>query len=491
MKILFILPPFRRRAHVLPLGPAYITSMLLKHGHSVTVVDVDVFGYTRDELMLLFKKLDYDIVTMGGMAAAYKFVKNTAADIKDIRPDVKIISGGHMVTPQPELLLKNSKVDIGVIGEGELTMVELLDSLAKNKPLSQVDGIAFKENSGIITTRPRDVIKDLDTLPFPAWDHFFAKEIYARSALFPYQPTKRSMNISTGRGCPYECTFCSYDRRVRLRSADSIISELEELKQKYRTQSFSIQDNLFMVNRERVVEFCNKLIKSKLKMSWLTSGRVNLVDKELLNLLGRAGCVMIGYGIESGSPKMLNRMKKHITPKQIEDAMHWTAEAGIVPSGTWILGMPGEDKETIKETLSLYKKINRDRHYFKPLFFATPFPGTELYEEMKTLGKIGNEDRYMDRLSDTKAATTFLINCTTAFSDNELIILKKEMESVLLKDLHRKHRLAYTSKTLFKATGLQKLINILIEIKMYGVIFILRKILSKITKKPSYIKPYI
>lgn len=492
MKVLFVLPPFRYGRDVLPLGPAYIASMLLKNSHKVAVLDVDAFEYTRKELMQLFQRLDYDVIATGGMATAYKFVKDISEDIKKIRPDVKIITGGHMVTPAPKLILKNSGVDIGVIGEGELTMVELLDALTNNKPLGMVDGIAFKNNGGITLTKPRELIKNLDSLPFPAWDLFFAKEVYTRSTRFSsLLKARKSINISTGRGCPYECTFCSYDRRVRLRSADNIISELYELKRRYKIGSFSIQDELFIVDRKRAVEFCNKLIKSRLNLTWQASGRVNLIDKELLKLFKKAGCLEVSYGIESGSPKVLDRMKKKITPKQIEDAIRWTTEAGLVPGGSWILGMPGEDKESVHETLRLYKSINRYRRYSNRFFFATPYPGTQLYEEMKSMGRIKDEDKYMDTISKVGDATVFVVNCTEAFSDDELIKLKKDLEKELSADLHKKHRILYIMDFIFNISGLKLINKFLIKVKVKGLGYVIRKILSEFTKRSPYFKPYI
>lgn len=492
MKVLFVLPPFRHGRDILPLGPAYITAMLLKNGHSVQVIDVDAFDYTREELISLFGKLRYDVVAIGGLATAYNFVRTTAEDVKRIRPDVKVIAGGYVVSPMPELVLKNSKVDIGVVGEGEVTIVELLRALEKGEGLNDVNGIAFKDKDKIVITRERELIKDLDSLPFPAWDNFYAEEIYTRTAVFKdFFRARRSINISTGRGCPYQCTFCSYDRRVRLRSADNIIYELKELKKRYNVGSFSIQDELFLVNRKRAVEFCNKILESKLNMTWVASGRVNLVDREILKLFKKAGCVMVGYGIESGSPKVIERMKKMITPEQVENAVRWTTEAGLIPGGSWILGMPGEDRDTVKETMALYKSINRYRNYSNRFFFATPFPGTALYDEMKEMGRIGDENEYMQKLSANKEASRFFINCTTVFSDEELVNLKKDMEGELRKDLRRKHRASHFFQTFLKISGLERINKLAVALKVQGPVFTMRKILCKLTGKSAYVKPYL
>ncbi len=493
MRVLFVLPPFRHGRNLMAMGPAYIAAMLLRKGHTIQVVDADAFEYTRDELISIFGKLQYDVVAMGGIATAYKFVKMTADDIKRVRPDVKIISGGNMVTPSPELIMRNSGVDIGVIGEGEVTMVELLDALENDKPLHNINGIIFRDGDTLVTTNTREFISDLDSLPFPAWDYFYAKGIYSRVPFPPNNIFKasRTMNITTGRGCPYQCTFCSYDTKVRLRSVDNIMQELEELKRRYKIGSFIVNDDLFLVSRKRAIEFCNRLIKSKLKLQWKATGRVNLVDKEILTLFKKSGCTMVAYGIESGSPRMLKRIKKQITPKQVEDAMRWTVEAGIRPGGTWILGLPDEDRESVKETAALYKNINRYRDNSNPFFFATAYPGTELYEEMKSMGKIGDEDKYMEELSTAGDALKFVRNCTTAFSNDELIGLKKSLDAEVREDLYQKHRFLRLKRRFLKVSGLNFLNKLIISIKVQGPILVLRKALSRVTKKSPYGKPYL
>lgn len=492
MKVLFVLPTFRRGRNLVPLGPAYIASALLNQGHDIQVIDADAFEYTREDLKALFRKMDYDVVAMGGIATAYNFVKRTAEDIKQIRPNTVVITGGKMVTPAPELIMQNSMVDIGIIGEAEITMVELLKAMECNEPLKNVKGIIFKDARGLVKTENRELIKDLDTLPFPARDYFYMEEVYSR---VPFSKNifdaSRTANISTGRGCPYACTFCSYDRVTRLRSVNNIMAELEDLKKRYNIGSFTVDDELFLIDRKRAVEFCNQLIRSGMGLKWKTSGRVNLVDKEILRLLRRAGCVKIAYGIESGSPRMLKRMKKQITPKQVDDAICWTIEAGLQPGGTWIIGLPGEDKDSIEETKSLYKRISKYRTFSNPFFFATPYPGTELYDEMKKLKRIVNEDEYMESISRTGDAVKFLINCTDKFTDNELMSLKRQLDAELKRYVMNKHKTLSILRSLSRLTGIEALNKFAILVKVQGIKFVLKKIVAKFTHKSPYGKPYL
>lgn len=486
MKVLMVYPTFRRGRYVLPLGMASVAAVLKKGGHKVQVIDADAYNFTDSQLCDLIKKLDYDVVATGGLATCYEFVRDLTAMVKKIRPNTIVIAGGHFINTTPEIVMNSTDIDIGVMGEGEYTALELINTLERGGSLREVKGLIFKENGILVRTEPRDVIKDLDELPFPDRDLFRAGEIYSRysfsSSIFG---ARRSLNISIGRGCPYQCTFCSYDRRVRLRSVDNVLQELSELRKKYRIQAFDIQDELFIINRKRAIEFCEKLIRKKWNMKWMAAGRVNLVDKELLRLLRKAGCVFLGFGIESGDVGVLERMKKGITPDQVINALRLTREAGIEPGGSFILGMPGENRRTVKNTVSLYKEINKYRSYTCEFFFATPYPGTELYDEMRSLGRITDEVGFLKKLSVAGDAFNFVVNCTEELNDKELCSLKKEIEKEVHDDFFKKHPALVIFRKLLNLTGWLKFERILVKIKLNGVRWLFRTALRKVQLLPN------
>ena len=454
----------------MPLGMAYISAVLRKNGHDVQGIDADAYAFNSGQMRTLLEKLDYDIVATGGLATCYTFVKDLARTAKEVRSKVKVVAGGHFISPLPEIVMNSTDIDIGVIGEGEYTFLELVNALEAGKSLHEVKGLIFKEGGALVRTGPRDVIKNLDELPFPDWDLFDAKDIYSRysisSSIFK---ARRSLSIFTGRGCPYQCTFCSYDRRVRIRSVDNILSEIDEMRKRYDIGAFTIMDELFILNNQRATEFCEKLMRKNWKLKWTACARVNLVDKKLLKLLKKAGCEFLSYGIESGDVTILNRMKKGITPKQVVKAIRWTKEAGIEPGGSFILGMPGENRETIQNTVKLYKEINKYRSYACEFFFATPYPGTELYDEMRSKGRIPDEVGYFEKLSVSGDAFNFVVNCTDELSDSELLEIKKDIEADVYKDFAKKHPFLVSYRKVLKWSGWYYLEKILVKIKISGL----------------------
>lgn len=477
MKVLLIQPPYRHGRQMLPTGMAYVAAYLLKAGHEVSFLDADAFIFTKKQLEKKLKEEEFDVVGIGCIVTAYNFVLQVAGFVKKEKPSATVIVGGTLATYSYDSLLKNSLVDFCVIGEGELTMVDLLSVIGEKKDLQNVAGIAYKENGAVVCTKPRQLIENLDTLLYPARDIFYAEDVYSRTTFIDnVLKAGRSMAISGGRGCPYSCTFCSYDRRVRLRSAASLVDELKMLKKKYKIKNFIFEDDLFMTNKDRVEDFCERLIKEKMNLYWSASGRVNLVNKNILAFMKKAGCYTLGYGLESGSAEMLKRMKKFVTPEQNEYAIKITREAGIMPGGSWIIGMPGETKETVRMSVDLYKRINAYRDICNEFFFATPYPGTELYKEMQSKGRIKDEHEYMVKISTIGDAFKFAINCTDSFTDEELIEAKKNTDCEVMRDFYRKHPLLMFAKTI-RSEFIKKVI---IFLKINGANVFFYKIMRKL-----------
>ena len=435
MRILLINPPYETDLSPgsFPLGLGYISSVLVEEGHKVKVLDIKAHRYSRIHVEeIISNSIDqFDVIGISGLVTIYSYIKWLAETIKKYNPSIPIVVGGSIASSIPELLLSKTRIDIACIGEGEITVKELIKALEDSKPLKEVKGIYFKQDGNVYSTPPRGVCKNLDSIPFPKWD-LFPIELYVDKPLI-VPVKKRSMNIIFGRGCPFHCTFCyrNFGNEVRLRSPDNVIEEMTILKEKYHVTHFEFQDELFTVNEEAVKEICEKILDKELNITWRCLGRVNMVDLNLLKLMKRAGCNWIGFGIESGSQKMLDVMRKNVKVEQIKKAIELARKAGMEVTGTFIIGMPGETRETVKETVNFCKEMG----IYNEMFFPVPYPGTQLYVDIERKGLIKDKERFI--LSIGKDMTNLIINLTD-FPDHELIKMKKEAEEEILRHLETK-----------------------------------------------------
>ena len=479
-RILIVSPPYRLSQATFPLGLMYIAAVLDRAGHEVEVIDMDVENLSMDDYVQELKTREYDYFCTGGMITSWNFVVFSCNYIREVKPAVKIIVGGGIVSSTPQSLLSIAGADVGCIGEGEETILDIIDAFENNKPLMAVSGIVYKEENEVIQTEKRADIENLDTLPFPAWDIFNVSKTYTR---YPSHDSvfkaRRTASIYTSRGCPFMCTFCYTEKSVRQRSIPNVIAEIKELKERYSVGHINISDDLFVVRKKRTVEFCEAMIKSKINVTWSATGRCNIIDPEFLKIMKAAGCESMGLGIESGSAKVLKAIKKNQTPEQIVEAVRMVQKAGIVPGGTFILGLPPETDETIRETVKTYKAINTYRNHVNRFFFATPYPGTPLYEEMLEKKRIRDEIRFFEILSEKGDAVDFVMNCTDALSDEELIITKRKIEAEVFNDFICKHPWYALSQFFSEKTKWRKINNLLIELKLKGMREVMRLIILK------------
>lgn len=479
-RILIVAPPYRLTQANFPLGLMYVGAALQEAGHHVEVIDMDVLNLSKEGYFRELKERNYNYLCAGGMITAWNFIVQTANLLKEIKPHVKMIVGGGIVNSTPKSLVSHSKVDVGVIGDGEEAIIDIINTIENGQSLSQVAGIVYKEGDRVIQTHHREYHRHLDDLPFPAWELFNVGEHYVKyqSASFFY--SNRQADVYTTRGCPFQCTFCYTDKKVRQRSIPNVIEEIKELKRRYKIRHLRLADDLFVVRKNYTIEFCEAMIKNNLKLTWSATGRCNIITKELLTLYKRAGCTILGLGIESGSDAVLKRMKKNQTPEQIINAVKMCREVGIRPGGSFILGLPGETKETVKETLALYKTINLYRSHANRFFFATPYPGTSLYREMVEKGRIKDEIKYFEHLSTRGNAVDFCINCTDSFTDNELVQTKEQIEAEALEDFLKKHFIFRIKYFLGQRTSWRLLRKILLAYKYdgfkKGLVFTFQKI---------------
>jgi radical SAM superfamily enzyme YgiQ (UPF0313 family) len=438
VKVLLINPPIREwaRPNVLPLGLAYLASVLRDSGHEVEVLDINAYRWIPEAVERKIQEADFDIAGVGAIVTVYKYVKWLAAVLKKHHPTKKVAVGGSVGTSIPHIVLEKTGADIACIGEGERTVVELLRALEADKDLSGVEGIWYRAGDGkIVKTGARTPIEDLDAVPLPAWD-LFPMDVYLKNPVGAPNRNKwidggadngavLSMNLSATRGCPYKCIYCYHDfmgHKYRHRSPQNIIAEMRVLYDKYGVRYFHFVDDEFCLKKSFVFEFCSAVeAEFDRDVTWGCSGRVNLMSEEMIASMADAGCVLIGYGIESGSQRMLDVMKKRATVEQAKEAIRLTVKHMGWADCSFMIGTPGEDRDTIRETIDFCKELDLTPEV---IFFATPYPCTELYDMAMAQGKIKDEEQYI--LSLGEQGEQLVVNFTE-FSNEELVSIQEEM----------------------------------------------------------------
>lgn len=434
MKILLINAPIRLNAppSCIPYGLATIAATLRAEEYEIEILDLNALRPSREETIAMLEEKTWDVAGVSGLITTYKFQKWLIPVLKQINSDAPVVSGGGLVTSNATLLFDHSPVDIAVLGEGEQTMLDLCRALEISADLSTVDGIWFRRNGQIHRSNPRTNITDLDQIPFPAWD-LLPIEIYLSNPIWGDVAANSSgfrsdvkvtfsMNIIASRGCPFGCRYCFHlfgRSNYRLRSPENVVAEIETLYGRYRVDFIGIVDDNMMVDQNRLYQFCDLMMAKNLPLTWGCHGRVTSAAPEILKHMAAAGCVWIGYGIESGSQKILTAMNKRATVNQAKAAITATRDAGIYPNTTFIFGYPGETRETIQETVDFKREMGLECGSF----FATPYPGTPLYDQVK--GRITDEEAFVAALGN---ATDFCINLTD-FDDATLFELKKTVDN--------------------------------------------------------------
>jgi len=356
-----------------PMGIAYISSYLKKNNHSVKVIDLNLLKHPFKQIRRIIQKEKPKFAGISYMTPSLKQVKKIAQLVKDVDKNIKVVVGGPHPSALPKQTIRTNEIDFVICGEGEKTMLDLLEKRDYNK----IGGLAYKKDKKIIINLPRQQINDLDSLPFPDYEGLKINKTYLRygSAFFLHK-----VGIITSRGCPYKCTFCAekiIHKKIRVRSVKNVVDEIECLYTKYGIERFEFYDELFTLYRNRAIKICKEIIKRKLNIKWIINSRVDNVDEELLKIMKSAGCHYIIYGIESGNQEILNKIKKEISISQIKNTIRTTKKVGLKTYGLFIMGFPYETDNTIRETINLAKELPLDYATFNLLI---PLPGTEIFE---------------------------------------------------------------------------------------------------------------
>lgn len=374
-----------------PLGLLYIGSSLEEEGCKVGFIDY--YCEKNPEEKIKKSLLSIDAVGLGVYNRTKKISDEITKMIKDIDPDIKIIIGGPNCTSLPEKTLEDiPSADICVQGEGEYVIKEIMKSLNGEKNLSKINGVYYRKNGEIKRGKTSEVIKDLDSLPYPA-RHLVDKYSYGLINDIPYYKQKFTAMISS-RGCPFKCRFCSRDSMVmktyRERSAENVVKEIQILDEKY--GSVIIYDENFLANRKKVLEIMDRLIEIGTDIELhITGARVDSADKVLYKKLKKANVKSIEYGFESGNQDVLDFYNKKITLDQIKFTTHLADKMGFMITGSFIFGAPIETERHINNTIQFAKSLPLDIVFFIPLTYIY---GSDLWYEAEKNGKISLDDGF-------------------------------------------------------------------------------------------------
>lgn len=393
-RVVFVNPPYERIApgygfvkqitnRSPSLGLLHLAAEVRRHGYDPHIVESDILDLDAEAaadrvLELRPKYVGITLFTVGVWSAV-----KLARRIKARAPDTKIIVGGpHISSMGRETIDRFDCFDVAVKGEGELILVELLKCFENNADVADVRGVIYRDARGFTQDTPAPATSTvLDDLPFPAWDLLPGFPHKYKLAVYDY-PRGPVATIAASRGCPFHCKFCdtsTFGARVRYYSPAKVVEMMEHLHTKYDVRHVLFVDDLFLASRLRATEFCERLIASGLKMTWSCAARVDTVRPDLLELMKKSGCWQISFGLETGSDEMLQKMDKYARVAKSEEAVQWTSAAGIRVKGLFMLGYPGETRESVELTKKFVRRLPMT---IMNLTKFTPYPGSPVYREL-------------------------------------------------------------------------------------------------------------
>lgn len=398
-RVLLVKPDSFAFSNSPPLNLMSLAAFLRERGHAARVLDM---GFPEDVADLQTLSNANPPVLFGVTATTPEFPVATRLvhDLKARFPDVPVVIGGIHVSALGPDALAEAGADFGVCGEGEETLAELVAALDEDGPeanLSAIRGLVYRTDGGFQVNPPRPFLRDIDSLPPPAWDLLRAERYFVK----PWhllQQRERSAFVMTSRGCPFGCTFCAshttLGRAFRGRSPGVVVDEIEGLYHTHGVREFLFVDDNLTFDRDRATAICKEILRRGLDISWRTPNgvRIDTLDPPLVDLMRRSGCYLLGFGIESGDRSVLERTNKHLNLDCVADRVAMVRHHGIIAFGYFILGLPGETIRSALETIRYAARSELDLAHFG---LYAPYPGSLEFECLKDLPELRNWDSYL------------------------------------------------------------------------------------------------
>lgn len=390
------------------LGLGYVARALVNSGMEVVTLCRDL---TNDPAPVFREKLrasEADVFAIGGMYGSFPDFIEICRMIRTVAPGRPILLGGALPTSEPEHALLKTGADVACVGPADDSAVAAVEALVGGGDLADVDGICYRIGIETRRTKPAHQPRFLGggASSWPAWE-LFDGHAYTRGTMYyPFAASDVAAPILTARGCPYACNFCFQPMNYARRPLDDVFDEMEWLIERYGVNAFYVEDDLFMLDRKRVLAFCEGLHARDLRIKFTATGRFNIVDRSLLAALKEAGCVTLFYGGEAADDETLELMKKKITVEQMREGIALTREAGIFVRCGFMFGQPGETRRHLAKTVEFLKDIAFGEYEPRVIYGCIPFPGTELFRHCRSEGLLADEEdlfhrfRFQERLLD-------------------------------------------------------------------------------------------
>lgn len=375
-----------------PLGLGYLGAVLKSRGHEVRILDMEPLKIGFRELPGAIREFSPRLVGVSFMTSQHGNAMRCFSVVRSGAPGAATVAGGIHVSALPAEVMQNADIDFAVVGEGENTLLELVESLDAGPPeWRKIPGLVFRDDGETIFNPPRELIENLDDVPMPLWEEL-------SRARYTDIPTGLGREVEffpliTGRGCPNECNFCAsnivFRRKLRMRSPENVFQEMKVLYDRFGARHFNFLDDTLTIRKNDVMRLCEMVVDEGWDVEWRCTARVDTVDLELLKTMKRAGCRMVTYGVESGDPQILRNIRKKIDLEQVKKAFRLTREAGLQSMGLFMVGNLGETRESVQKTIEFIKELDAD---YASCSILTPFPGTDIYRIAKERGWLRETD---------------------------------------------------------------------------------------------------
>lgn len=444
--MLFINPSLRLGAKnkLLPVGLASVMTYVDVNGYDFDLYDIDINDLSDEKVEDFIKSNQYDVILYGSIVTHYKWIKWLTHLIKKYHPETKVIVGNSVSGSIPEVFLRNAPADIAVIGESEVTVLEVLEKLNSDSEdfnlssFREINGLAFIDEDGQYVQTPiRKGQKKLDDFPIINWEYFDVESYIKKGSQAALDiGTKeeiRAMPIVTARGCVFRCTFCHFvfvDDPYRYRSPADIVTELRRNIELYNINYFFFWDDLSFASLNQVERLADAILESGLKFHWSAAVRTDLFGNpkhsyekrlRLAKKCKEAGCVGMGFSLESGNQEILDMMDKHVKVEYFQAQTEMLAKVGIISQTSVVFGYPQETRETIKETFDMCAQAN----VYPSIGFLLPLPKTPMYEYAKEHGFIDDDDQFLDSITERQ---DICINLTKIPEEDVMNIILEEAE---------------------------------------------------------------